>query len=140
MNEASGNSSAMKAEDLIDGTIFEIVRAAAADSSTLSSARDLHFRLGSGAVLYPEAAILLWERMVSLPQAGQMRCHNPRFGIHLNFGRGRFYTAAICWECNNISISSSGIYSWQMFDGQSVAAKSLLADVRKYAPEADGES
>ncbi|MEO9764855.1 MAG: hypothetical protein ABJF77_00510 [Qipengyuania citrea] len=77
----------------------------------------MHFQLDGGVVLNPVAAIALWDRIVALPPGDQMRCHAPRYAVHLNFGESQFFTAAICWECNNISISSSGEYSWRQFDG-----------------------
>ncbi|GAB5516921.1 hypothetical protein [Rhodopirellula baltica] len=69
-----------------------------------------------------------------------MRCHTPRYAIHLNFGDGVFYTAAICFECNNISISSSGEYSWQTFDGQSAAVQSILTVFKESVSEDDTET
>ncbi|MBB3210527.1 hypothetical protein FHS27_006374 [Rhodopirellula rubra] len=109
-------------------------------SNTLSTARDMHFRLDGGVVLNPVAALALWDRIVALPHGDQMRCHTPRYAVHLNFDENRYFTAAICWECNNISISSSGEYSWQTFDGQSDAAQSLLAYIRELVPEVEPES
>ena len=99
------------------------------------------FKLATGVVTCDaELASGLWTRMLDLPAAEQMRCHIPLYGIHINMENGRFFTAAICWKCNNISISNSGEYEWQKFDGESVAAKRLLNDVKALAESSEAES
>lgn len=57
--------------------------------STLSTAHDMHFQLDGGVVLNPVAAIALWDRIVALPPGDQMRCHTPRYAVHLNFGENQ---------------------------------------------------
>ncbi|TWU60311.1 hypothetical protein Poly51_05860 [Rubripirellula tenax] len=130
----------MDAEKLREGIIFRIAYVDDPTSTSFSTARDIHFRTDGGVMLYPEAAISLWQRIAALPTAEQMRCHTPHYAIHLNFGAGVFYTAAICFECNNISVSSSGDYSWQTFDGQSEAAQSILAEFKARVPDDDTET
>ena len=127
----------MDAKQLLEGIVSRVARFDGPSSNTLSTSPELHFRLDGGAVLNPVAAIALWDRVAALPHGEQMRCHTPRYAVYLNFGENRFYTAAICWECNNISISSSGEYSWQTFDAQSDAAQSLLAYLRDLVPDGD---
>ena len=126
----------MNADELCDGIVFRVTPEDSPTSNTFSTSSDTHFSLDSGVVLYPEVAISLWERMLALPHAEQMRCHTPRYAIHLAFGDGQYCTAAICWECNNISVSSNGDYSWRTFDGESVAAQALLSDIRGYIADA----
>ena len=121
----------MNAEELREGIVFRLAYADEHAQETQNTSPNMHFRIHGGVMLDPNDAISLWNRMVALPNGEQMRCHTPNYGIRLNFGDGGFYTAAICWECNNISISSSGDYSWQTFDGQSKEAQSLLSDIRE---------
>lgn len=134
-----GGQHVMNPKELREGIVSRIANADSSDSSTFSTSHDMHFRLDGGVMLYPEHAISLWERMVALPAGEPMRCHIPRYGMQLKFADGRFYAAAICWKCNNISISSSGDYSWQTLDGQSEEAQSLLADIQGHIPKADPE-
>jgi len=116
------------------------------DSNTqlaaLNTSPTFSFKLAAGVVLADaKTSIDLWNRMLALPDGDQMRCHTPRYGIHLGLG-GENYTAAICWECNNISISNSGDYDWRTFDGQSEDAQSLLGDIKAYvtSPTVDTDS
>ena len=76
--------------------------------ASLSTSPTFSFKLAGGVAVYAAAGLDLWTRLLALPDAEQMRCHIPKYGIHINCGGGRFHTAAICWECNNISISNSG--------------------------------
>ena len=130
----------MEPKQLREGIVCRMVHVDAPASNTLSTSHDMHFRLDGGVMLNPVAAIALWDRMLALPHGEQMRCHTPQRAIHLNFGDDRFYTAAICWECNNISISSSGDYSRQTFDAQSPAAQSFLEYIRDLVPDRDTET
>ena len=101
--------------------------------SALSTSPTFSFKLAGGVVLGDaQTSIDLWNQILALPDGEQMRCHTPKYGIHLGMERGEYHTAAICWECNNISISNSGDYEWRTFDGQSEAAQSLLADIKAY--------
>ena len=125
----------MDAKNLHEGIACRIAHVDSPSTTTLSTSHNMHFLVDGGVVLNPVAAIALWDRIAALPPGDQMRCHTPRYAVHLNFGENQFFTAAICWQCNNISISSSGEYSWQTFDGQSDAAQSLLAYLRELVPK-----
>lgn len=70
----------------------------------------------------------LWR---SLPPSDQMRCHLPRYGVRFTADQFLF-EAAICFECNNISIIDNGEHSWATFDGGSPAARELLSLLRSF--------
>ncbi|MBB3210628.1 hypothetical protein FHS27_006476 [Rhodopirellula rubra] len=130
----------MEPKNLREGLVCRIVHLDTPASNSLSTAQNTHFRLNGGVMLNPVAAIAVWDRMLALPHGDQMRCHTPRYAICLNFDDGRFYNAAICWDCNNISVSTSGEYSWRTFDAKSEAAQSLLAYIRDLVPDDDTET
>jgi hypothetical protein len=69
----------------------------------------------------------LWR---SLPDGEQMRCHNPRHGLRFYCGESVLLEAAICFECNNISIIANGRHEWVAFDGQAPSSQRLLAMIR----------
>ena len=71
-----------------------------------------------------EEVVTLWN---GLPEAEQSRCHIPGFAIQLLQGSKAVFTAALCWQCNNVSFAGdlASIKS-RRFDGESVAAKDLL--------------
>lgn len=78
----------------------------------------------------------LWR---SLPQAEQMRCHLPRYGVR--FLADQFlFEAAICFECSNISIIDNGKHTWATFDGEAPAARELLTLLRSFdrSPQTGG--
>lgn len=101
--------------------------------AALSTSATFSFKLDGGVVLSDaKTSFALWHQILALPDGEQMRCHTPKYGIHLGMERGEYHTAAICWKCNNISISNSGEYEWRTFDGHSDAAQSLLGQIKAY--------
>lgn len=72
----------------------------------------------------------LWR---SLPTAEQMRCHMPRYGLRF-FAAGLVLEAALCFECNNISIVENGERRWATFDGEAAMARELLSILRSSDP------
>lgn len=81
---------------------------------------------------------VLWR---SLPQAEQMRCHLPRYGVR--FLADQFlFEAAICFECNNISIIDNGKHTWATFDGEAPPARELLTLLRSFdrSPPTGGDA
>ena len=68
----------------------------------------------------------------SLPAAEQARCHEPGFAIELFRGSESIFVAALCWECNDISIGGVlATMDWRVFDTKSIAASSLLNQCRR---------
>ena len=124
----------MNIDDFRECVVFRIgPDASNTQLAALSTSPTFSFKLAAGVVLGDgKTSIDLWDRMLALPDGEQMRCHTPQYGIHLALERGEYRTAAICWECNNISISNSGAYDWRTFDGQSENARLLLADIKAY--------
>lgn len=70
-----------------------------------------------------EDLIRLWN---DLPEGDAMRCHIPRHGIQLLSGSEAIFSAAICFECNNIRICGPlSDTDWRTFDAGSPAGKAL---------------
>jgi hypothetical protein len=70
-------------------------------------------------------AVTQWNAM---PEFEQSRCHLPGYALEFCSESGPILVAAICWKCNNISISGSQATSdWRTFDANSKSAKQLLA-------------
>ncbi|MFO1043082.1 MAG: hypothetical protein U0941_14925 [Planctomycetaceae bacterium] len=124
-------SSPLRASDIREGIVCRIRLCDAKSHNTLSTSEDTHFTIDGGAMLYPEIIAPLWERMIALPVGEQSRCHDPGFCIQINQLQG-FRIAAICRECNNISICVNGSFFWQIFDAQSAVAKEFLSDLQSF--------
>ncbi len=124
----------MNIDDIRECIVFQIgPDDPAVQLAALRTSPTFSFKLAGGVVVCAEAGLDLWARLLALPHAEQMRCHTPKYGILINCGGGRYHTAAICWECNNISISNSGEYDWLTFDAQSEPAQTLLRDIKDFA-------
>lgn len=68
--------------------------------------------------------VTLWEQLVESEQA---RCHTPGYAIQLLSGKEPIFIAALCWHCNNISMSCISLTkNFRTFDSSSKAAVSLL--------------
>lgn len=62
----------------------------------------------------------------ALPEAGQMRCHIPPFGLRF-FASGELACeASICWQCNNIFGQAGADEVFFEFDGSAAASRALL--------------
>src|SRR5687767_1020203 len=57
----------------------------------------------------------LWRE---LPESGQMRCHNPPFGLRFYNTNRLLLQGSICWECNNIYGDLSGKEFFYEFDAE----------------------
>lgn len=72
-----------------------------------------------------QKVVTLWN---ALQESEQARCHIPGYALEFCSESGPILVAAICWQCNNISISGSQADSdWRTFDASSKPAKELLA-------------
>lgn len=78
-----------------------------------------------------QRAARLWR---ALPSAEQMRCHMPRYALRFYATGVLLLEAALCFECNNISILRKGRREWATFDGQASPAQELLALLRSHDP------
>ena len=116
-------------EDIGEAIVFRIRRCDGKAHDTLSTGPDTHFTIEGGVMLYASGGLDLRERMLALPHGDQARCHLPRFALNLTMRNREFRMAALCWECNNISVSENGNFSWLAFDAHSTAAVQLLADI-----------
>jgi hypothetical protein len=68
--------------------------------------------------------VTLWGQLVEGEQA---RCHTPGYAIQLLSGKESIFIAALCWHCNNISMSGVSLTeSFRTFESNSKAAVSLL--------------
>lgn len=68
--------------------------------------------------------ITLWNE---LPFGEQDHCHNPGFALQFVAQNEVALTAAICWGCNNISISGPlAAIEWRLFNGRSDIALQLF--------------
>lgn len=66
------------------------------------------------------------------------RCHNPGFALQLLLGSEPVFTAALCWDCNNISFAGRlAPTSLRAFDGRSEAAVQLLRLCKKVTGSPD---
>lgn len=65
----------------------------------------------------------LWR---ALPEAEQMRCHVPPFGLRFFAGGELVCEASICWECNNVFGQAGADEMFFEFDGSSAASRELL--------------
>jgi len=102
--------------------------AAVADSAqVLHVDQTWHFPIVGSGTCNPAQAISAIELWNALPDDDQARCHNPGFAIQL-FGAGNpLWTAALCWQCNNISIGGpQASLKWRTFAADSPLAKALL--------------
>jgi hypothetical protein len=62
-----------------------------------------------------------------LPEGSVARCHVPGFGIQLMLQGEVIFIAALCWQCNNISIGGKlADTGWRAFDAASDSAIQLL--------------
>ena len=66
----------------------------------------------------------LWHE---LPDAEQMRCHVPPFGLRFFREEKRVLQASICWHCNNIFIDKDGENLSYKFDGRHQSSQQLFA-------------
>lgn len=63
------------------------------------------------------AIIKLWN---NLPVSDQDHCHNPGFALQFILKNEVVLTAALCWGCNNISMSGRlAAIDWRLFNGRS---------------------
>jgi hypothetical protein len=68
--------------------------------------------------------IALWNQ---LPDGLQARCHVPGFAIEVLLGSEVVFTAALCWQCNNVTMGGRlAKESWRTFDAESDPALRLL--------------
>lgn len=71
-----------------------------------------------------EKILKLWN---TLPPGDQDRCHNPAFALQFISQNAITFTAAICWGCNNISISGPlAATDWRLFNGEFEIALQLF--------------
>jgi hypothetical protein len=62
----------------------------------------------------------------ALPEAEQMRCHVPPFGLRF-FSRDELVCeASICWRCNNIFGQAGADEVFFEFDGSVASSRALL--------------
>ena len=91
-------------------------------------------RVGICTAVQKATLIELWNQ---LPHAEQMHCHNPGFAIQVIHDGQTAFTAAVCWDCNNISMSGHhASMDWRRFDGSSQVAQRLLELCRTVAESA----
>ena len=91
----------------------------------LRSVRD--FVVHTSAVCTPEQALIVAELWNSLPDGMQSRCHMPGYALQVIIKGEIVFTAAICWQCNNVSISGKhATAEWRNFDAESGQAQKLL--------------
>ena len=91
-------------------------------------------RVGICTAVQKATLIELWNE---LPHGEQMRCHNPGFAIQVFHEGQPTFTAAVCWSCNNISMSGHlASLDWRNFDGSSQVARCLLELCRAVAESA----
>ncbi len=70
------------------------------------------------------SVIALWNQ---LPDGLQARCHVPGFAIEVLLGPEVVFAAALCWECDNVSMGGRlAKESWRTFDAESEPALRLL--------------
>jgi len=72
----------------------------------------------------------LWR---SLPQAEQMRCHIPAYGLRFYRGGQMILEASVCWTCNNIWIRAENSESVYTFDSSAETSQRLLATLHEIA-------
>ncbi len=76
-----------------------------------------------------ELVIALWNQ---LPDSEQMRCHVPGFAIEVLLGPEVVFTAALCWECHNVSIGGRLAQdSWRTFTDPGGKLLGLCKEVTK---------
>jgi hypothetical protein len=71
--------------------------------------------------------------LAALPDAEQMKCHDPVFGLRLDPDTSDETRMSICFMCNNIFLDGGGR---RTFDGRSTASRALLDYLLDLAPEA----
>jgi hypothetical protein len=68
--------------------------------------------------------VALWNQ---LPDGLQARCHVPGFAIEVLLGAEVVFTAALCWQCNNVTMGGRlAKESWRTFEAESDPALRLL--------------
>lgn len=68
--------------------------------------------------------VTLWSQLIEGEQA---RCHASGYAIQLLSGKEPIFIAALCWHCNNISMTGVSLAeNFRTFDSSSKAAVSLL--------------
>ncbi|HEY8024325.1 MAG TPA: hypothetical protein VIF60_07155 [Burkholderiaceae bacterium] len=105
----------------------------AADSQQqLETGRGWRFSICSRTVCDEQESfevIGLWNALTTGEPA---RCHTPGYAIELVQNGEKVFTAALCWHCNNISISGRlASIGWRNFDASSDAARALLQFCQK---------
>lgn len=75
----------------------------------------------------------LWREL--LP-GGQMRCHNPQFGLRFYSNDKLLLQGSICWECNNIFGDISGKEFLYEFDAEHPISQKLLVACQQSFDEA----
>ena len=70
----------------------------------------------------------LWR---TLPEAEQVRCHIPAYGLRFYAGRVMFQPvllleASLCWQCNNIHLRTRGRGYYSTFDSAHPDSQRLL--------------
>jgi hypothetical protein len=69
-----------------------------------------------------------------LPQAEQMRCHIPPYGLRFYGGGQVIIEASVCWLCNNIAVMEKGSGStYYTFDASAEVSQHLLEKLREIA-------
>lgn len=68
--------------------------------------------------------VTLWGQLIEGEPA---RCHTPGYAIQLLSSKVPIFIAALCWHCNNISMSGVSLTkNFRTFDANSKGAVSLL--------------
>ena len=71
----------------------------------------------------------LWN---ALPEGEGARCHMPGFALELRQAREAIFVAALCWECNNVSVAGrEAVIETRLFDATSREAQELLELCRR---------
>jgi len=71
----------------------------------------------------------LWN---ALPEGEGARCHLPGFALELRQAGEAIFVAALCWECNNVSIAGrEAVIEKRLFDASSKPAQELLERCRR---------